>query len=104
MPTIDRYLDLSTAHLTEEVARSMVDEGYVDVEGDEAVTYMNVSCREGVDIFGHIMPVDSETDPGWPECIRDCMDYARKLGCDYIRFDRDGATDPDLRHYEWSNE
>ena len=39
-----------------------------------------------------------------PACLKDCMRFARKNGCDLLCLDCDGPVVDDLPLYEWDKE
>lgn len=94
--TVHKYLDLSTGHLDRATAMAM-DEPY-----DGLPTRLVVIPVTRDDEFGWLVPTcgfDDEAD--WPQCMKDCVALARKLGCDYIRFDRDADATDELPFYDW---
>lgn len=50
-------------------------------------------CRGDLDVGTEEFPM--------PEDLHDCMVYAAKRGCGYIRFDRDVPVIHDLPTYDW---
>lgn len=107
MPTIHRYLDLSTAHLDGETAE-LLNGGHRLVEGDVVYgpVFLQVCSNDDSEEYGWLMPVLEqpefiEAEKHYPQCIRDCLALARRHECNYIRFDRDGEVAEELPVYDW---
>lgn len=104
--TVHRYLDLSTSHLDLHTAARM-EEGESLMEGDgEDVCYQQVTDPSDGELYAHIVAVlePREDEARWPQCIRSALALARSLGCDYIRFDRDGQITNALPVYDWEGD
>ncbi|MEJ3741791.1 hypothetical protein WEI85_00615 [Actinomycetes bacterium KLBMP 9797] len=93
MPTILSVLDLSTAHLPEEVCD--------DLSGEPGVIAHRVT-------YGWLMwvPADpdafaAETIDPMPEEVLAIQRYARRLGCQYVLFDRDAEQVDELPTWQW---
>jgi len=94
-PQIRSILDLSTAHLPEEFGQTLheLDGVIADLKGE----------------YGYLMwvPPDPErwawesVDGPAPAEILTVQVYARRFGCDYVLFDRDGPVNPDLPVWDW---
>ncbi|PPC99629.1 MAG: hypothetical protein CTY35_03575 [Methylotenera sp.] len=48
---------------------------------------------------GDVTPFEDPED--YPDDLYQCLLYARKLGCDEIKFDSDGEIYDDLNQYPW---
>lgn len=94
MPTVRKFLDLSTRYLprrffqpgTDLTACYQSEYGMLLWVPDDPDDPGNHRC-------------DDDSDDGAPEIIA-VRRYARSLGCDYILFDRDGG-DADLPTWNW---
>lgn len=94
MPDIRLVLDLSTAHLPEDLGTS----GLSSLDG--VVAYP-------LD-FGWLLwvPEDPDADNGEydhtiPATVLAIQRYARSHQCDYVLIDRDGPHNPDLPQWSW---
>jgi hypothetical protein len=90
---IRTYLDLSTAHVTEEVMQGI--KGVPGVIADLNPYGAWLWVPENVD------QRIRETDDEIPPCVLDIWRHARSLGCDYLRLDCDGEVNEALPTYEW---
>lgn len=103
-----RYLDFSTAHLTEREADELCGSGPtgVYVMGD-----LDHSPRVVTHEYGAWVHVPA-LDGAWGEEDQDaleksrpnlaaCLDRARELDCNWINFDQDAERDPDLPTFDW---
>lgn len=93
---VRRFLDLSTAHLPEQVMNGPLN------------SFAHVVAYEFE--FGALLwvpPIKPDNDiedlaaQGVPEEIVHIWRYARSLDCDYVLFDRDADTNDDLPTWEW---
>lgn len=88
-PFIYKVLDISTAHITE-----------MDVE----MLRLEKSLSYKLDEYGWLVYLD-EIGENWhasmSEAFRDILKEAKELGCDYVRFDRDGRTYQELPVFNW---
>ncbi len=95
MPLVRKLIDLSTAHLTKEVARQLT--------GNE----LDLPTSVKQDEYGFLIAVlpkgDSTEDQGarYPQCIQDAIKLARLHGADFILYDRDAEKIDDLPAYDW---
>jgi hypothetical protein len=95
---VRKFLDLSTAHLTEEQRL------FGDRDGDRASWGdAIVDVRD----YGFLLwvpddPMESAavTEDGIPENLLAVQLYARKHDCDYVLFDADAEVDDDLPVFE----
>ena len=89
-PRVRTFLDLSTAHLTEETRLR-----WANGEFDKFLTYV-------ADPYGWWLWTGSEEGllQQVPADIHAVVAYARNLGCDWIKFDRDAEIVNDLPVYE----
>ena len=115
--TIFKMLDLSTSHITETTCNTWfpTERARNGVEplpgGRQVFTYTTpVAFYEKGD-YGWFVHVDSdwkhsEPDtplaPGVPVELQRVLEYAAKLGCDWIQFDTDGDVNDDLPVFNWS--
>jgi hypothetical protein len=99
-------LELSTAHVAEDVARAL-----------DALVAMSAAGPSAFDAdtdWRHWITAERWADYGWwvwagqedgtdllPPCLSACFDYARERCCDWIRFDRDEEATPDLPQHDW---
>lgn len=90
--SIYKMLDLSTAHLNPESVEALERH----VEPDSPITVI------GESEYGWIVYV-SEPDlvKEMPAVLAAILEDARRHGCDYVRFDRDGPVEDDLPTFEW---
>jgi|SRR5687767_15613501 len=102
-PAIMRVLDLSTAHLPPAYATE--GPGLAEGVNADTLTYgwlMYVPENPDEHAGDYADPADPD-DPteGVPPEILTVQRYARSHGCDYVRFDPDGLTDPNLPTWDW---
>lgn len=89
---IRTFLDLSTAHLSEETCR--------DLNSYDGVTAYKTT-------YGWLMYVPDENADGlaeegdWPAELLPIVKLARTNGCAYILFDADAATSDLLPTFDW---
>ena len=89
MPETVTMLMLCTAHVTSATAYKL------DRSDLEYPTYVKEE-------YGWIVPVlDEEYCTEVPADLGRCIDYAEKLGCKWIMFDRDVDRVSDLPEYQW---
>lgn len=93
-PFVFKVLDISTGHMTLEDNKKLIDEA----QDGHAPVY---ELRE----YGFLVYV-GEIEENWPDdemssAFRKVLDTAKELGCDYVRFDRDGREYPELQKFEW---
>jgi hypothetical protein len=94
------FLDLSTAHLTVETRTALWTAAIG--KGCGAFDAMTIAMhRDGAACFVHVPPQERDNDPldqlgnaphglHVPSDLIDVLRYARRAGCDYVMFDRDG--------------
>lgn len=85
-----RIVVMSTAHLQESTFRAL--------DGTQwPISFVN--C----DGYGTILRLTSDDyqEDAYPEDLIDCIEFAKNSGCDYIRFERDGAEYKSLQKYQW---
>jgi hypothetical protein len=93
-PFIFRVLDISTGHMTSEDNEILTAETR-DGEGTAPVYELAE--------YGWLVYV-GEIDNNWPLMspeFRNILTKATALGCDYVRFDRDGREYPELPSFDW---
>lgn len=83
--TISQVLELSTAHLTFDEAQNAA------VDRVAAMT-----CDYGW-LFSTASTVDETELPN----LKKALEFAKALGCGYLRLDADGPTTPALAQFEW---
>lgn len=95
MPSIRNFLELSTGHLSVPT-RNMLD-------ADAAASVNGQQPNRWVAGYGYGWFIYANEEPYediFPPDLIECMEYARKNGCDYILFDRDAPFDECLPTYE----
>lgn len=102
---IDKYANLSTGHLTEDVRLALDMTDYERNKGmaPEWRGRLTMMGREyGWFIYIPVLEesVDSDEYAEFPQCLRDCFDLARADGASWILFDRDESMIGDLPIYE----
>jgi hypothetical protein len=98
-----RYLDLSTAHLTEREANELsLAYSFGDLDHSPRViphdygAWVNVPDLDGAWDEQDTAALE-KSRPNFAACIA----RARKLGCNWINFDADAEQDSDLPTFEW---
>jgi hypothetical protein len=99
MAAICKFLDLSTAHLSQET-RDHLDEISVGSATGNPPSFM--VAPTGYGWFVSASPADNERndDEEIPDDLWAAMMHAKANGADHILFDRDAETDADLPTYE----
>jgi hypothetical protein len=107
---VERYGNLSTAHLTREVADQL------DEIVAERAAMLKVSNWDIETDWQAWMIVNNHDEYGWwlwvperepdlwamlPECLRACLDLAIENRVIWLQFDRDEAPTEELPYYEW---
>ena len=102
---VRQYLDVSTAHLTEQDNRMLSQ----SVEDRDVINMVVPLVREYE--YGHWVWVpdaediefyaQSYTSYGLSETFVDVLRYARKNNCDWVNFDRDAEPCEDLPTHDW---
>lgn len=101
-------LEMSTAHLSDEsvILLDGPDEGKVLRMPPNAVGGQHhwVSTGSGTvcsipDAFGWWVYAHDDRMPGMNDNLWCLFEFARSLGCSWVRFDRDGLKHPDLKTY-----
>jgi hypothetical protein len=94
MAEIAKMLVLSTAHLDEDTALRMTKRL---LPTGTALIYFDKSE------YGWFVHVSEEIADREANALSlaNCLDYAARLGCQWIMFDRDGDTIPELTTYSW---
>jgi hypothetical protein len=95
-PCIVKMLDVSTGHMTKQ------DNELLSERQNNGRTYSGYELAE----YGWLLYCTGDLDESWPiadwsPALRKIMAWAKKLGCDYVRFDRDGTEYEDLEHFDW---
>ena len=90
---------ISTAHITEDVARELAE----TLPGEDFYGLLNA-----VTPFGGFVACDDPDYPSdmppLPKCLRDCFNWAVDEGFEWIRFDADGDQIGELTVYEWESD
>lgn len=93
-PFIFKVLDISTRHMTND--DNQILELNRDTDGPSP-------CYE-LKEYGWLVYV-GELEENWGEEMSPAflaiLEHARELGCDYVRFDRDGRVYGELPTFEW---
>ena len=107
-PNVFTYLDVSTAHLTEQTCNAWLDEntrsstsGVISYGKGDYGSFVHVS--EDLDelrVAREYEPDESEFD-AVPQDLLDVLRSARGLGCRWVQFDMDGDTSAVLPQFEW---
>lgn len=81
-------LVLSTAHLRHETARIL--DGFTGERGwGSPIAY------------GYLVRASTDAGQELPDEVRQSALLAKRLGCHYLRYDRDGETYPELTTFDW---
>lgn len=93
-PLILKMLDMSTGHMTREDAEFLTKEAH----GGTAPVYE-------LSEYGWLVYV-GEIEDNWPDdalspAFRKVLEWAAKMYCDYVRFDRDGRVYEFLPTFDW---
>ncbi len=95
--TVRKFLDCSTAHVSEGTADWLQERGR-----DTAESPHESSHSVGITPFGWFVYADEEaTTTNFPSDLIGVMQFARKNGCEYILFDCDGPTHNGLPAFDW---
>ena len=93
---VQRILVISTAHITESLARTM------DSQRDYAVPGAGLGFVYNYVEYGYLIRSVSKDYPHMiPKCIKDIWTLAKKLKCSYVLLDCDADLHPDLEAYDW---
>lgn len=105
-PNVRRVLDLSTAHLPKALGTSpdQAGEGTIYLSAVDGVVADPIK-------YGYLMWVPDDPDDHaagyddpeepFPAVVLAVQIYARELGCDWVRFDRDADVADDLPTWQW---
>lgn len=96
LPEFHPVLGMSTAHLPEDVWDELDWWSHKTGDPGPVVAYEKKSGHES---YGWWVTCNEEPEENVPAPLRDCMNYARKLGATWIMFDRDAPVYDDLRTY-----
>ena len=93
-PFVFKVLDISTAHMSKEDSQKL----QAEADNGHAPVY---ELRD----YGFLVYV-GEIEENWPDdemssAFRKVLDSAKELGCDYVRFDRDGREYAELEKFNW---
>lgn len=99
---VHKYLDLSTAHLTESDAKALEPYGMGDLDHSPRV------IDHGYGAWVNVPDIDGPDDDEDAQALRDsypslaiCIEKARQLDCTWINFDRDAPTEEGLPTHDW---
>jgi len=95
LPEIHKMLILSTSHLPEDVLDNLDIAPGVIAYQNEYGAFVWVSSVEDLTLSISAFTV------GIPAELAIVFDYARKLDCKYIKFDRDGPVMSELSTWDW---
>lgn len=98
MPKFFKMLDLSTSHLTEDLALAL--NKFPGVIADERTFGWLLWVPEDID--EQVAEYEAQ-DPEHtiPEVIVNIWRYAKRHDCQYVLLDQDADVDPDLPSYAW---
>lgn len=91
-------LELSTAHITEQTAE-WIDDNLVFQNTNILGTDMNIIAYQKGD-YGWFIPLGQDFDLV-PADLKQVIEKAKQLKCDWIMLDRDAETVDGLRTYDW---
>jgi hypothetical protein len=95
------YMDCSTVHITEEADMWLFNHPYEQ----SALRFLLVNSTDA----GYLIYIPNEPEhlkftmkhKDLPKSVKRIMKKAQKLGCRYVKLDRDGLEHDDLKQYEW---
>ena len=100
LPHVRKFLDISTAHVTESTA-TMLDDCLQQFLGTAPfISYLIGDTGWLVYAPAEDSPTTDAIAEFHPDLLA-CIDYARQHDCDYILFDQDGTVIDDLPAYDW---
>ncbi len=102
MPNIFRVMDLSTAHLPEDLCKDLNGfDGVIAHQYHEGwLLWVPADLDERVADYGLAAPGDYR-DGGIPQEVVTLWQYGKQHDCTYILLDRDADSTPDLPTWEW---
>jgi len=93
-PEICRFITLSNSHISKNTA------GFLSNECGEAAKSPLVVYKMAS--YGWMILVPDTYDGlSLSKDLVDCLEYAKKLECDWLRLDCDGPEMSELKKYEW---
>jgi len=92
---IYKYLDLSTAYITQQQSEDFTDFLSVTESGDNDFNFTVYPYEEGF-----FVPVPSK-EAAAPDNLKKIFAYARAHKCVLVRFDRDGDEDANFKRFDW---
>jgi len=98
-PAVRKVLELSTAHLPEQMYAEL--NGYDGVVADPLPYGTLLWVPDDPDEHAAGYGDEPEVFDGVPPEVLAVQRYARAQGCDHVRFDCDAATIPDLPTWDW---
>ncbi len=101
MPTIRRFLDGCTNHVSLQTASWLDEQGELAANYQPGADVEHPAIHIGKHVYGWFFYADEEPSEDWPEDIRRLMIEARKHGCEYVMLDADGPEIEALPTYDW---
>jgi len=95
---IFKVLDISTAHMTLEDSKGLA------TNSSSAANAMAPVYELGeYGWLAYVGEIDDNwpVEDGWSEAFRTVMKTAQAMGCDYVRWDRDGRDYEELEKFNW---
>ena len=92
-PYIFKVFDVSTGHMTVKDAQQLGD-------GSDTTCCIAYELSE----YGWLVYIDtgnSSYGKGMSSAFKKILKIAGELGCEYVRFNRDGAVYPELKSFVW---
>lgn len=94
-PFVFKVLDISTGHLTKEDAERLGN------ESNKGLAPVYELHEYGWLVYVGEIEDNWQNEPEMSEHFVKVLETANELGCDYVRFDRDGREYPELQKFEW---
>lgn len=102
---IEHMLVLSTAHLTNVVARTLdmiCDPELMNTTAEWPMRHLVIYPKGAACEFGWIIYILDDTNvEEMPVSLRDCVKLAKANNCRWLMFDRDEDTIDELQTYDW---
>lgn len=91
-PYIFKVLDISTGHITEDDAKRLE-------ANEDRITAYSLHEYGWLVYIGEI--IENWPKKYWSPAFRKVLRVAKELGCEYVRFDRDGTEYDGLPKFDW---